>query len=255
MATGDYLQTGGCIVRRWYRHSRNVAPSNSDLNHNKPFCRIGSRDFCRKHVSKTFNLGFVWSRGGGGFVGRAESQGRFGGSAVFAVPSTLSPSLVLPPCAMACARHPQVVTHRLPRLNQEEAGAVVFLGHDPKGNNCDDIAANPEVCTTAWSSLSHPRHFRRRFLFSLAKLEYDVLHHPTFQLLAVTSTLSLLPWRHRRSRAEYASSWFSATPLFISCSSWSCWATPSRPGYRRRPSRCGGRSGRPTYLPWRGSWW
>ncbi|CAN0367672.1 unnamed protein product, partial [Ectocarpus sp. 12 AP-2014] len=24
-----------------------------------------------------------------------------------------------------------VVTHRLPRLNQEEAGAVVFLGHDP----------------------------------------------------------------------------------------------------------------------------
>lgn len=41
--------------------------------------------------------------------------------------------------------YPQVVTHRLPRLNLEEAGAVVFLGHDPKGHKCDDIAANPEV--------------------------------------------------------------------------------------------------------------
>ncbi|CAM9639486.1 unnamed protein product, partial [Hapterophycus canaliculatus] len=38
----------------------------------------------------------------------------------------------------------EVVTQRLPRLNQEEAGAVVFLGHDPKGIKCDDIAANPE---------------------------------------------------------------------------------------------------------------
>ncbi|CAN0112634.1 unnamed protein product, partial [Laminaria digitata] len=39
----------------------------------------------------------------------------------------------------------EVVTHRLPQLNKEEAGAVVFLGHDPKGTKCDDIAANPEV--------------------------------------------------------------------------------------------------------------
>ncbi|CAM9325405.1 unnamed protein product, partial [Ectocarpus sp. 12 AP-2014] len=45
-----------------------------------------------------------------------------------------------------------VVTHRLPRLNQEEAGAVVFLGHDPKGIKCDDIAANPEL-VLAYTSL------------------------------------------------------------------------------------------------------
>lgn len=39
----------------------------------------------------------------------------------------------------------QVVTHRLPRLNKEEAGAMVFLGFDSQGTKCDDIAANPEV--------------------------------------------------------------------------------------------------------------
>lgn len=39
----------------------------------------------------------------------------------------------------------QVVTQRLPRLNKEKAGAVVFLGHNPKGAKCNDVAANPEV--------------------------------------------------------------------------------------------------------------
>ena len=33
----------------------------------------------------------------------------------------------------------------MPQRNKEEAGAVVFLGHDPKGTRSDDIAANPEV--------------------------------------------------------------------------------------------------------------
>lgn len=39
----------------------------------------------------------------------------------------------------------EVVTRRLPRLSKEEAGAVAFLGHDPKRMKCDDVAANPEV--------------------------------------------------------------------------------------------------------------
>lgn len=48
-----------------------------------------------------------------------------------------------------------MVTHRLPQLNKEEAGAVVFLGHDPKGTKCDDIAANPEVSSYISQALLH----------------------------------------------------------------------------------------------------
>lgn len=99
------------------------------------------------------------------------------------------PPFALLPYATACARHPQVVTHRLPRLNQEEAGAVVFLGHDPKGTKCDDIAANPEVrlpghhCTVT-------HIFRRYCLFCFVLEDTAVVHHPNFQPLAVTNTLS-----------------------------------------------------------------